>query len=91
MKSTQSSGRVFVLGRRRRLLILLGLSLPIFIGILITPPIPQDLNYHDFVDQRPILGIPHMWNVVSNVPFALIGAMGCCWLLSRRNLSKPFA
>ena len=91
MKSAKSAGRLFARSGRRRLIILLGLSLPIFIGILLTPPIPQDLGYHDFADQRPIWGIPHMWNVVSNLPFAVIGAWGCWWLLRRKGLSKTFA
>jgi hypothetical protein len=29
------------------------------------PPIAQDQSYHDFADQRTILGIPHFWHVVS--------------------------
>ncbi len=40
------------------------------------PPISQDQTYHDFADQRVIFGIPHFWNVVSNVPFIAIGAAG---------------
>jgi hypothetical protein len=40
------------------------------------PPIPQNPSYHDFADQRALFGIPNFWNVVSNVPFVLIGAMG---------------
>ena len=91
MKSAKSTGPLTARSRRRRLIVLLGFSLPIFVGILLTPPIPQDLNYHDFADQRSILGIPHMWNVVSNLPFAVIGAWGCWWLLGRRDLSKIFA
>jgi hypothetical protein len=40
------------------------------------PPIPQNPSYHDFADQRTLFGIPNFWNVVSNGPFAVIGAMG---------------
>jgi hypothetical protein len=32
------------------------------VGLLLLPPISQDQNYHDFADQRTILGIPHFWN-----------------------------
>lgn len=39
-------------------------------------PIPQDPAYHDFADQRKILGIPNFWNVVSNLPFVLVGLLG---------------
>src|SRR5215468_7870367 len=38
-------------------------------GLLLLPPILQDQNYHQFADQRTILGIPNFWNVVSNLPF----------------------
>ena len=32
--------------------------------------------YHQFADQQTLLGIPNFWNVVSNLPFILVGAMG---------------
>ena len=38
--------------------------------------IPQDQAYHDFADQRQLLGIEHFWNVVSNLPFLLVGYIG---------------
>jgi len=37
---------------------------------------PQDQSYHQFADQRTILGIPNFWNVVSNLPFLAVGAAG---------------
>jgi len=46
------------------------------IGLLLLPPIPQDQGYHDFADQRTLLGVPNFWNVVSNVPFIAVGAVG---------------
>jgi hypothetical protein len=39
-------------------------------------PIAQDPDYHAFADRRAILGVPWFWNVVSNVPFLLVGALG---------------
>lgn len=39
-----------------------------------SPPIPQPQEYHQFADQRMLLGIPNFLNVVSNVPFLLVGA-----------------
>lgn len=39
-------------------------------------PIPQDPAYHCFADQRSMLGIPHFWNVVSNLPFLVVGILG---------------
>ena len=39
-------------------------------------PIPQDAAYHNFADQREVLGIPNFWNVISNIPFILVGLIG---------------
>ncbi len=43
---------------------------------LIASPLGQDPAYHAFADQRTLFGIPHFWNVVSNLPFMLVGALG---------------
>ena len=64
------------------MLLLAGLTIPIFVALILSPPMAQDPAYHDFADQRTLLGIPHMWNVMSNLPFAVLGLAGC-WLLMR--------
>jgi len=61
--------------------VLLALSVPIAAWIALMPPIPQSLAYHDFADHRTLFGIRHFWNVISNLPFAVIGLAGCWWLL----------
>ena len=48
-------------------------------------PIPQDPAYHAFADNRAILGIPNFWNVVSNLPFVLVGLVGLARLTRLRN------
>ena len=45
-------------------------------GLLLLPTISQDQSYHQFADQRNLLGVPNFWNVVSNLPFIAIGAAG---------------
>jgi len=45
-------------------------------GILTLGPIPQDIRYHLFVDTREIWSVPNFWNVVTNVPFAIVGLLG---------------
>jgi hypothetical protein len=40
------------------------------------PPIRQDASYHEFADRRPLLGIPNAFDVLSNLPFAVIGILG---------------
>jgi len=62
--------------QKRSLLILLGVAVVSLAGLLLLPPIPQDQSYHHFADQRALLGVPNFWNVVSNLPFVLVGAVG---------------
>jgi hypothetical protein len=51
------------------------------------PRIPQPQSYHAFADQRSLLGIPNFGDVVSNLPFAVIGLLGIVFLL--RSGSDP--
>jgi hypothetical protein len=44
--------------------------------LLPLPPLLQDQSYHQFADQRELFGIPNFWNVVSNLPFIAVGAVG---------------
>ncbi len=46
------------------------------IGIFSMSPIPQPLLYHQFADQQALFGIPHYFNVLSNIPFLIIGYLG---------------
>lgn len=63
--------------RVRPLTFLFGLAAVSLAGLfLFVPPIPQSQIYHGFADQRTLLGIPNFWNVVSNLPFVIVGAMG---------------
>jgi hypothetical protein len=50
---------------------------------LLLPPIPQPASYHDFADQRALLGIPNGWNVLSNLAFVLAGAIGLAGVLGK--------
>ncbi len=45
-------------------------------ALLPLPPLLQDQNYHQFADQRELFGIPNFWNVVSNLPFIVVGVAG---------------
>ena len=69
--------------RNRPVLVLYGLMLISLAGLMLLPPLLQDQGYHQFADQRTLLGIPNFWNVVSNLPFIAVGAAGL--LLVRRN------
>ena len=59
----------------------------LFISILlITAPIPQDPAYHMLTDNRYRFGIPNFADVISNLPFAIIGLMGI-FLCINNNVS----
>ncbi|HRD75939.1 MAG TPA: hypothetical protein PK264_08370, partial [Hyphomicrobiaceae bacterium] len=46
-------------------------------GILyVVPPIAQRQDYHQFADMRTCLGIANGYNVLSNLPFTVIGLLG---------------
>jgi Ceramidase len=62
--------------QRRPALIFLGLATASLAALLLLPPILQDQSYHRFADERTLLGIPNFWNVVSNLPFIAVGAVG---------------
>lgn len=44
--------------------------------VLSLDPIAQDIEYHNFNDQRALFGVPNFWNVISNLPFLIVGGMG---------------
>jgi hypothetical protein len=62
--------------RSRPLTFLFGLAAVSLLGLLFVPPIPQPQDYHHFADGKTLLGIPNFWNVVSNLPFIAVGAIG---------------
>ena len=61
---------------RQRLGILAGLLALGLGGLLLLEPIPQDLAYHLFADDRAFFGIPNFNDVLSNSGFALVGILG---------------
>ena len=61
---------------------LVGALLAVLLALLFfgAAPILQPAGYHDLADQRSMLGIGHFWNVVSNLPFLVVGLMGLALL-----------
>ncbi len=57
-------------------ILITSISLLAIIGIFFVKPIPQDLAYHGFIDDKEMLGIPNFWNVMSNLPFLIVGLLG---------------
>jgi hypothetical protein len=70
---------------KNRLNIMAFLSLLIIIGVfLFVAPLPQDATYHDFADGRTIFHVSNFWNVLSNVPFFIVGVLGLYKLYTNR-------
>ena len=55
------------------LIVLVFISL---VSLLTLEPIGQDVSYHDFADTRAFFGIPNFLDVVSNLPFLIVGFLG---------------
>ncbi len=55
------------------------------------PPIPQPNSYHQFADARTILGIPRALDVISNLPFVVVGLVGLYLSLQPPLLELPRA
>jgi hypothetical protein len=72
-----------------RLAVLFLLALAAIVAAIVAPPVPQDPAYHRFVDQRTFFGVPHFWNVVSNVPFLFAGVYGLwAWRRARWRFAR---
>lgn len=71
--------------RRREWALALALLLPLGLLLLTVAPIPQDLSYHAFADARAYWDIPNFLNVVSNIPFLLVGVGGLMLSLAPRE------
>ncbi len=63
--------------------LLISVSLAAIVIAAMVDPVPQDPLYYVFADQRLLAGIPNFMNVMSNLPFLLIGIMG--WRVIAKN------
>ena len=64
---------------------LVAVPLLTLLGIFIVDPIPQSLAYHVLADARACWGIPNFLNVVSNIPFLVVGGLGFLFCLGRQH------
>ncbi len=62
--------------QNRPLLVIVILMVGSLAVLLLLPSVLQNQSYHGFADARTVLGVPNFWNVVSNIPFMIVGAVG---------------
>lgn len=67
-----------VTARQARAVLAMALSAAVlpWLAAFVFAPLAQPQEYHDFADQRTLLGVPHALNVLSNLPFLLVGVLG---------------
>lgn len=70
------------MSRDNSLKIILVIVIIAIIAVFSADPIAQDPGYHNFADQRVMIKIPNFYNVLSNIPFVIIGVMGMRLVLS---------
>ncbi len=76
--------------RSHKLYLLAAVTLLAIAGVFSVNHIPQSAAYHDFCDKRRLLGIANFANVISNLPFVIIGIAGLI-LLRRSTAPKAVA
>ena len=81
MTTCAHENRIATVRFRTRLFLFLGLTLAAAGVALAMPRLAQPQWYHAFADQRPLLGIPHALNVLSNLPFVLVGVAGLVFVV----------
>ncbi len=74
------------MSRNVKLKILQLISVIILVTVFFIEPIAQDASYHLFADGQTKMGIPNAWNVLSNIPFVIIGILG--FVIVRRYLPE---
>ena len=65
---------------RVNLLALCALIAP-WLAAWLLPFFAQPQSFHDYADQRTWLGLPHAANVLSNLPFLIVGVLGLRYTL----------
>src|SRR5215470_16470942 len=76
LQATSSVAAAESAKQNRPLLVIVGLMAGSLAALLLLPPISQSQSYHDFAAVRSVAGVPNFWNVVSNIPFMAVGAVG---------------
>jgi hypothetical protein len=71
-----------------RLAVIVGVCAIAMIALVVVPGIPLGARYHKFADNRTLLGLPNALDVLSNIPFFIVGTWGLIWLLGKSSRSS---
>lgn len=72
-------------------LLVIALVLGSLLILVLQNPIHQDLDYHHFADTRVLLGIVNFQNVISNLPFVVVGLAGVGFFMKRTHDESKIA
>lgn len=56
--------------------------------VFVQGPVPQSEEYHRFADTRKTGNVPNFWNVISNIPFVVIGLAGMFFILYSKKQER---
>lgn len=76
--------------QRRSAAVLLVISAAAVVALLLSAPIPQDPAYHAFADVRAFAGIPNFADVLSNLPFLVVGLYGLTRKPARERMKTGY-
>ena len=79
----QSQPNLHTSDRLMKLCEIVGFTLAVALLWLLSEPVPQNLLYHNFADQRSPMGVPNSLNVLSNAVFCLAGIWGGALITKR--------
>lgn len=68
-----------------RYLLLLLVSCAAITAAFLMQPLPQPVEYHNFVDTRKLHELSNFWNVVSNAGFFVFGVLGFISIIQNRH------
>src|SRR5215831_12336252 len=77
--------------RGKRIAFVCALAVAIALAAALAPPFVQPDSYHRFADQRSFLRIPNFLDVVSNLAFLVVGAMGLHFVVRGRENDRRSA
>lgn len=75
----------------KRDLYIISLVIISFASLFFIVPIPQDLNYHKFADNRTLFGINNFFDVFSNLPFLLVSILGLRYIVKNWGITSSWS